>query len=211
MVAYLQSRCPSLIGKISNFLRKKSRRLWKLHSEEFFRMLFLKTRFFFIRTAFKICGKTFKRLIYFPPDWRNCILFAQRNNLKWFFWRKPNLTSFFEIWMKNFLNFVENLWARSWKFLLWVQRYKFRAFLKNFNLNLVWDLSTCFLISYLDLSVTCSNWNSPVQKKILNLLSRKKLYLCQDFRTGAKTLRTVAKKSPWLSKLHCTNREVHFE
>ena len=45
-VAYLQSRCPSLIGKISNFLRKNSRRLWKLHSEEVFRMLFLKTRFF---------------------------------------------------------------------------------------------------------------------------------------------------------------------
>ena len=90
---------------------------------------------FFIRSVFRICGKTFKRLIDFPPDWRNRILFVQRNNLKWFFWRKSNLTSFFEVWLKKSLNFVENsqqgcdiLFCGSrgtncelfWKILIWI-------------------------------------------------------------------------------------------
>ena len=94
--------------------------------------LFFSRQDFSIRKVFKICGKTFKLLIDFPPDWRNCILFVQRNNLKWFFWRKSNLTSFFEVWMKKFLNLVENLSASSWKFLLWFQRYKLRAFFEKF-------------------------------------------------------------------------------
>ena len=103
-----------------------------------FQDAFSQDKILFIGTVSKICRKTFKRLIDFPPDWRNCILFVQRNNLKWFFWRKSNLTSFFEVWLRNFQNFVEKLSARSWNFLLWVQRYKLRAFfLKNFNLNLI--------------------------------------------------------------------------
>ena len=50
---------------------------------------------------------------------------------EWFFWRKSSLTNFFEVWIKIFLNFVEKLWARSWNFLLWVQRYKLRAFFEK--------------------------------------------------------------------------------
>ena len=97
-----------------------------------FQDAFSQDKIFFIRTVFRICGKTFKRLIHFPPDWQNCILFVQRINLKWFFWRKYNLTSFFEVWMKKFLNFVEKLSARSWNFLLWVENYKLSAFFENF-------------------------------------------------------------------------------
>ena len=99
---------------------------------------------FFIRTVLRNCRKTFKRLIDFPPDWRNCILFVQRNNLKWFFWRKSNLTSFFEVWMENFLNFVEKLSAGREVFFCGFGGTNWELFLKNFILNLIWNLSTCF-------------------------------------------------------------------
>ena len=51
------------------------------------------------------------------------------------FLKKIQSNMFFWSLKKNFLNIVEKLWARSWNFLLWVQRYKLRAF---FEKNLIW-------------------------------------------------------------------------
>ena len=81
-VAYLQLRCSSLGGKISNFSQKIFEAIVKTTFIGAFQDSFSQDNFFFITTVFKNCGKAFNCLIDFAPVFRYCILFVQRNAMR---------------------------------------------------------------------------------------------------------------------------------
>ena len=155
-VAYLQSRCPSLIEKIWNVSQKLFEAIVKSAFWGIFKDAFCQDNISFITTVSKNWGKTFNCLIDFAPDFRHCILFGQRNAMRWFLWRNANLINIFGIRLKNVLISVEKLSEISSNFLMRVQRYILSIFSwTNYNLTFFWKRATFFRNFDLQVLATC--------------------------------------------------------
>ena len=121
---------------------------------------------------------------------------------EWFFWRKCNLTIFFEVWIKIFLNCVEKLWARSWNFLLWVQRYKFWSEYKLGFQHMFPDFLFKLIGHMLKLKFTCSKENFE------NVFSEKTLPV-SELQNRSKNVADFCEKSH-LGCQNCTARIGKF-
>ena len=121
---------------------------------------------------------------------------------EWFFWRKCNLTIFFEVWIKIFLNCVEKLWARSWNFLLWVQRYKFWSEKKLGFQHMFPDFLFKLIGHMLKLKFTCSKENFE------NVFSEKTLPV-SELQNRSKNVADFCEKSH-LGCQNCTARIGKF-
>ena len=151
-------------------------------------------------------------MIYFQPDWRNCILIVQGNNLKWFFWKKSNLTNFFWSLNRNFSEFCRKTLGKVvkfssvgpevqtesffWKILFWVY-FGFWAYVSWFP---IWIYR-----SYVKTEIHLS------KRKFWKYFLWKNFTCVRTSEPEQKRCGLLRKESPWLSKLHCTYREVFFE